>query len=105
MKMTFEELAKLASDTDLQLWGKKRLDHLLKHLKQEVDELVAESDQLDPAMFPNGTDPKKRFEFKKEFGDVLFCLVSLAYQFDVDINEALALTITKLQERLKYGVK
>lgn len=105
MKLTFEELAKIAQETDYEMWGNKKLSHLLDHLKQEVEELIEASGQLDPAVFPGGTNPQKRFEFKKEFGDVLFCLVSVAGQFNVDMNESLALTITKLEERIKFGVK
>jgi len=100
MKMTFEQSAELALSVDLAQHGEKDCITLMKHLRNEVEE-------LDEAFNHSSAPSEAEFNFniEKEFGDVLFVMVSLAAKCQIDMTQALNLTITKLQERLKHGIK
>lgn len=41
------------------------------------------------------------FDFKMEYGDVLYSLLSLANETDIDANECLDLAINKYEKRIK----
>lgn len=91
-KLTLEELINIAYDVDKKFYGEKDPFDLIDKLKEEADELKIALTQDD-------------FEASKELGDVLFCLISLAKQNNICIQSALMLTVTKIQERIKHGVK
>lgn len=100
MNSTLEEIFTVADEIDEKLYGPKEKIRLLTHLVEEAKEL------LEAATIAEAhPSPSNKLDELKEFGDVLFCLVSCQRQYDWDMREALALTITKLQERLKYGVE
>lgn len=90
-KLTLEQLFNIAYDVDKKFYGEKNSFHLSEKLKEEVDEFKVALTQ-------------DSFEASKELGDMLFCLISLAKQNNIDIERALMLTITKIQERIKHGV-
>lgn len=93
------DFAKMADAVDEELYGTKSNETLFKHLFEEIDELKKE--------LADGvcTDATIRFEQLKELGDVLFCIVSIARQNKLDMAHALSLTITKLQERIKFNIR
>ena len=97
-ELNINDLTKIAGDVDRTLYGTKTNEHLLKHLRQEINEL---EDELDDNI---ETSTKQHFEQLKELGDVLFCVLSLADQNNLDAGHALSLTITKLQERIKFNI-
>lgn len=97
-KLNLEDLIKIADEVDDTLYGDKSNETLFKHLREEVDELEKE---LNPGTC---VSTEERFEQLKELGDVLFCLVSIARQNGMDMSHALSLTITKLQERIKFNI-
>lgn len=100
MKLTLDGIVKLAEEIDLDVWGRKSPEHLMKHLKEEVGELEDAFRHLSE----QPDDPSLQLDVLKEFGDVLFCLVSVSYQYNLGLKEAIALTVTKLQERRKFDV-
>lgn len=97
--MKFEELVQLAWNIDAKLYGDIRTEDLFKYLKEEVDELNSASSNLEV-----NYESHTRLNQIEEFGDILFCLLALARQKDIDINQALSLTIIKLQDRLKRKI-
>lgn len=94
--MKFEELTQLAWNIDAKLYGDIRTEDLFKYLNEEVEELKSASQNLD-INYTSYT----RLNQIEEFGDVLFCLLALARQKNIAIDQALSLTIIKLQDRLK----
>ena len=94
--MKFEELIKIAYQIDADLFGEIRTSDLLKYLTGEVEELK-EADQK----LQIGYDHTTRFNQIEELGDITFCILAYARQQDIDINQALSLTLTKLRDRLK----
>ena len=94
-----DDFAKMADSVDEELYGTKSNEVLFKHLHEEIDELKKE---LDAGVC---ADAEARFEQLKELGDVLFCIVSIARQNQMDMAHALSLTITKLQERIKFNIR
>ncbi len=93
MNFLTNEAAKL----DIELFGMKSREELAKHLEEEVGEFLT--------VFKTPDSSKIKFEREKELGDVLFCLISICSQHDLDLETSLKLTMTKLQERIKFGVK
>lgn len=94
--MKFEELKDLAWEVDAKLYGDIRTEDLFKYLLEEVEELRCASGQLELSYSSD-----MRLNQIEEFGDVLFCMIALARQKNIDINQALSLTIIKLQDRMK----
>jgi len=45
--------------------------------------------------------PKYKKELKTELGDVLYSLINLANYYDIGLEEALEIALTKYQKRLK----
>jgi NTP pyrophosphatase (non-canonical NTP hydrolase) len=92
MNIKFEELELLAKSLDADLYGNIGNEALFKYLEEELEELKQQNNV-------NSVDEKlNRIE---EFGDVLFCLIAYARQNNININYALAITICKLQDRIK----
>jgi len=94
--LNLNDLTVIADEVDEKLYGKKSNETLFKHLLEEIDELLKEL---------NRVGPDAKFEQLKEFGDVLFCIVSIARQNELDMAHGLSLTITKLQERIKFNIR
>lgn len=97
-ELNLQDLIKIADEIDATLFGKKSNEVLFKHLHEEVEEFNAELNS------EAETETQKKLEQLKEFGDVLFCIISIARQNDLSITHALSLTITKLQERIKFNI-
>jgi len=94
MNIKFEELELLAKSLDAELYGNIGNRALFEYLDEEIEELRQRN-------CPNTT--KEKLNQVEEFGDVLFCLVAYARQNNININYALAITICKLQDRIKRG--
>ena len=92
MNIKFEELELLAKSLDVELYGDIGNGALFKYLEEELEEL-REQNSADSA--------DEKLNQIEEFGDVLFCLIAYARQNNIDINYALAITICKLQDRIK----
>lgn len=97
--MNFKELVQVADSVDSELFGDRERQFLLKRLSEEVDELREAAD-----IYSSDPTPKNKLDELKEFGDVLYCLVACSRQYGWDIEQALSLTICKLQERIKFNV-
>lgn len=96
-ELDLNDLVGIVKEIDEKLYGTKTNEILVGNLRKEITELAAElNDEKNP-------ETKKRFEQLKELGDVLFCIISLANQNNLNIPYALSLTLTKLQERIKFG--
>ena len=97
--ISLDDLIKIADRVDYGLYGDKINETLFKHLSEEIEELKMElaGDVC--------AEPEIRFKQLKELGDVLFCIISIARTNELDINQALSLTITKLQERIKFNIR
>jgi NTP pyrophosphatase (non-canonical NTP hydrolase) len=98
-ELNINDLVEVVRKIDMKLYGIKNNEVLLTNLREEITELAAELDDE-----PQPTTERK-FEQLKELGDVLFCIISLANQNNLDLPHALSLTLTKLQERIKFGFK
>jgi len=98
MKINFNDMAELAKNTALNAWGTRDPAKLIEKLKEEVAELEDAWNDLDEE------DASTKFDIIKELGDVLFCVVRLADNMSVSLQDALAMSIVKIQEREKYGV-
>lgn len=92
MNLKFEDLELLAKSLDAKLYGDIGNKSLFIYLEEELEELKQRN-------YPN--DIKEKLNQVEEFGDVLFCLVAYARQNNININYALAITICKLQDRIK----
>ena len=103
-ELNLNELVKIADDVDSVLYGEKSNDDLFRHLLEEIDELKEETDNVKVWKDDNHFYTKCRFEQLKELGDVLFCIISIARQNKLDMAHALSLTLTKLQERIKFNI-
>lgn len=97
-ELSLSDVIKLADAIDEKLYGDKSNFDLFKHLQEEIEEL---KDEL-----YKGEDitPEVRLEQIKEFGDAFFCFASIARKNKIDMLHALCLTITKLQERIKFNI-
>ena len=104
MKLNLDELIKIADDVDDTLYGDKSNEDLFKHLIEELNELKDATGAVEVWKDNPTFYTKCKFEQLKEFGDVLFCIVSIARQNKMDPAHALSLTITKLQERIKFNI-
>lgn len=104
MKLNLDELIKIANDVDDTLYGEKSNEDLFKHLQEEFDEFKESSGAVEVWKDNDTFYTKCRFEQLKEFGDLLFCVVSVAKKNKIDFAHALSLTITKLQERIKFNI-
>lgn len=100
MKLTFEDITKLAQNTAMDIWGTREPKKLLEKLREEVGEL--EEALLDIDL--DDKDPLAKINVLKEFGDVMFCLMRFADQLNIDPADALAMTVVKIQERDKFNV-
>jgi len=100
MKIELEEMIWFAQSVAMNTWGPRQPSKLLDKLIEEVDELRGALLQFN--MVSNGANNK--LELLKEFGDTLFCLIRFADQLDIDLGEALSLTIVKVQERIKFDL-
>lgn len=96
--MDLEELIQIAHEVDANLYGEVRTDDLLHYLLGEIEELRDASNSLEK----EGYDNNVRLNQIEEFGDVLFCLMAFARQKDIDVQQALSLTLIKLKDRLKH---
>ncbi len=94
MNIKFEELELLAKSLDAELYGDVGNEALFRYLEEEIDELGQQN-------YPETT--KEKLNQVEELGDVLFCLVAYARQNNIDMKHALAITICKLQDRIKRG--
>jgi len=94
MSIKFEELELLAKSLDVDLYGDIGNEALFKYLEEELEELKERNCV---------NDEEEKLNQIEEFGDVLFCLIAYARQNDININYALAITICKLQDRIKRG--
>lgn len=103
MKMTLEDVVKLAQDTAADVWGPRDPIKILDKLREEVNELDEASSSINLNSL-NEAHPELRMEVIKEFGDVLFCIFRFADQLGLSAKEALAMTIVKIQERDKFGI-
>jgi uncharacterized protein YabN with tetrapyrrole methylase and pyrophosphatase domain len=92
MNIKFEELELLAKSLDAELYGDIGNKSLFVYLEEELEELKQRN-------YPNGV--KEKLNQIEEFGDVVFCLIAYARQNNIDIKHALAITICKLQDRVK----
>jgi NTP pyrophosphatase (non-canonical NTP hydrolase) len=104
MEMNLEDIVKLAQSTATEVWGPRDPIKILEKLKEEVDELCEAVAAIRDLNNLDMVHPQLRLEVKKEFGDVLFCMVRFADQIKLIPKDALALTIVKIQERDKFGV-
>ena len=69
----------------------------LLNIQSEVGELAKE--YLNNSKY--GTkDFELKDEFKMEFGDVLYCLLSLGNELGLDADECLNMSLNKLQDRI-----
>lgn len=104
--LNLNDLVKIADEVDKTLYGIKSNESLFKHLLEETEELKDKMNSGFCVETPNRTtNSEDKFEQLKELGDVLFCIVSIARQNDLDLAHALSLTITKLQERIKFNIR
>ena len=100
MKIDFTDITELAQGTAMDIWGPREPAKLLEKLKEEVSEL----EEAWAAVMEDGDDVGKKLDVVKELGDVIFCIARLAHNIGVSPKEALALTVVKIQERVKFGV-
>jgi len=105
MKLNLDELIKLADDIDDQLFGDKSNEDLFKHLQEEMDEFKEATGNAEVWKNNNEFYTKYKLEQLKELGDAFFCFLSVARQNKLDLTHGLSLTITKLQERIKFNIK
>jgi NTP pyrophosphatase (non-canonical NTP hydrolase) len=94
MNLKFEDLELLAKSLDAELYGDIGNESLFVYLEEELAELKQRN-------YPNSIEEK--LNQVEEFGDVMFCLIAYARQNNIDVNYALAITICKLQDRIKRG--
>jgi len=100
MKLTLEDIVKLAQDTATDVWGPRDPKKLIEKLREETDELEEALLDIDLDQYNSST----KLNVLKEFGDVLFCLMRFADQLSISPGDALAMTIVKIQERDKFDV-
>lgn len=101
MKICFDDMADLAQSTARDIWGSRDPAKLIEKLKEEVEELGTSWDIL---LTTNPATSKNKLDVMKELGDVLFCVMRFAYNIEVKPEDALTLTIVKIQERDKFDV-
>lgn len=74
------------------------IEYRMLDLTSEIGELSKEV----LIMTDYGSKPLTyRTEFKSEFGDVLYSLLTVANYFSIDIDEALNETLSKYEKRIK----
>ena len=101
MKIDFNDIVKLAQGTAMDVWGPRAPDKIIEKLKEEVNEL---EQAWKITQCQNVEQTSVKFDVMKELGDVLFCIVRFAHNIGISPQDALALTIVKIQEREKFGV-
>jgi uncharacterized protein YabN with tetrapyrrole methylase and pyrophosphatase domain len=94
MNLKFEELELLAKSLDAELYGDIGNRALFEYLEEELEELKQRNCP---------TIIEHKLNQVEEFGDVLFCIIAYARQNNIDMKYALAMTICKLQDRIKRG--
>lgn len=104
MEISLEEVVKLAQETASDTWGPRDPLKLIEKLQEEVAELESALEILKGVEEDSPTIIEDKLSVLKEMGDVLFCVVRLAHNLNVDIRDALEMTVVKIQERVKFGV-
>lgn len=97
--LSLEELMKVVPEVDAKLYGPRAKKHLMKYIVEEAKELQEAAHQSD--FYENAAN---KLEETKELGDLLYALIAYSIQYEQDLAQALSLTITKIQERIKFDV-
>lgn len=96
MKKIQDKVRDFCKDYNLESPPEHRVLDLLSELGEVAKEVLKMSDY-----------GRKPIEFGKEIeselGDTLFSLITLANQFDVDLEDALEIALAKYQKRLQKG--
>ena len=98
--------------TNLKILQKKvddfvKKNKLNKNIEIEMLDLISEVGELSKELLKSteyGTKKRKITDnTKSEFGDVLFVLIRIANEHNINLDEALELVLEKYKKRLKKG--
>ncbi len=96
MKKIQEKIKKFCEENNLKSSPESRILDTMSELGEVAKEILKINDY--------GKKPiKSNLELKKELGDLLYSLITLANSLDIDLDEALEIVMKKYKNRLKNG--
>jgi NTP pyrophosphatase (non-canonical NTP hydrolase) len=100
--MDFSEAQKVVKQFAIDLHWEDFPDlHQIDHAHEELVEISQHIRYLDRAAAQRVVEEKHDI-FQKEFGDAIFCLVRMANQFHVDLEEAFKLAEARIRKKYEH---
>lgn len=94
MSTEFERLRNFNKKADLEMDPSERINDMISEIGELSKEILKATEYGDSEL-------KMNSQIKDEFGDVYYCLLSLAEELNIDPDEALEQSLDKYQERFE----